>query len=79
MRTAGHAEALGPAGTPGSGVGLPMLLAVLMLAGVTAALVRTWVLRRVRVVLTRAVTIDGLLTQRPLLPWRVHGRLAHRR
>lgn len=49
VRTAGHAEALGPGGTPGGGVGLPMLLAVLMLAGVTAALVRTWVLRRVRV------------------------------
>lgn len=47
VQTAGHAEALGPAGTLGNGVGLPMLLAVLMLAGVTAALVRTWVLRKV--------------------------------
>jgi hypothetical protein len=47
VETAGHAEALGPAGTLGNGVGLPMLLAVLMLAGVTAALVRTWVLRKV--------------------------------
>jgi uncharacterized membrane protein YgcG len=47
VQTAGQAEALG---TPGNaltnGVGLPMLLAVLMLAGVTAALVRTWALRR---------------------------------
>lgn len=51
VQTAGHAEALssGPAGPLGNGVGLPMLLAVLLLAGVTAALVRTWVLRRVRV------------------------------
>jgi hypothetical protein len=50
VRTAGHAEALGAGvGALGNGVGLPMLLAVLMLAGVTAALVRTWVLRRVRV------------------------------
>lgn len=49
VRTAGHAEALGAGiGPLGTGVGLPMLLAVLMLAGVTAALVRTWVLRRVR-------------------------------
>jgi uncharacterized membrane protein YgcG len=47
VQTAGQAEALG---TPGNaltnGVGLPMLLAVLMLAGVTAGLVRTWALRR---------------------------------
>jgi hypothetical protein len=49
VQTAGHAEALGPSGALGNGVGLPMLLAVLMLAGVTAALVRTWVLRKVRV------------------------------
>jgi hypothetical protein len=47
VQTAGHAEAYNPGGTLGNGVGLPMLLAVLMLAGVTAALVRTWVLRRV--------------------------------
>lgn len=49
IRTAGHAEAFNPGGTLGNGVGLPMLLAVLMLAGVTAGLVRTWVLRKVRV------------------------------
>lgn len=49
VQTAGQAEALGPAGGAlAGGVGLPMLLAVLMLAGVTAALVRTWVLRRVQ-------------------------------
>jgi hypothetical protein len=48
VQTAGQAEALRPtAGALAGGVGLPMLLAVLMLAGVTAALVRTWVLRRV--------------------------------
>jgi len=48
VQTAGQAEALGPTGGAlANGVGLPMLLAVLMLAGVTAALVRTWVLRRV--------------------------------
>jgi hypothetical protein len=46
VQTAGHAEALSAGGTLGNGVGLPMLLAVLMLAGVTAALVRTWVLRK---------------------------------
>jgi hypothetical protein len=49
VQTAGHAEALNPGGTLGDGVGLPMLLAVLLLAGVTAALVRTWVLRKVRI------------------------------
>ncbi|GAA2990950.1 hypothetical protein [Actinokineospora diospyrosa] len=44
VQAAGHAEALD---APGSrGVGLPVLLAVLALSGVTAALVRTWVLRR---------------------------------
>ena len=49
VQTAGQAEALGPATNAlTNGVGLPMLLAVLMLAGVTAALVRTWVLRRVQ-------------------------------
>jgi hypothetical protein len=48
VQTAGQAQALGPTTAAlGNGVGLPMLLAVLMLAGVTAALVRTWVLRRV--------------------------------
>ncbi|OZM72730.1 hypothetical protein CFN78_14000 [Amycolatopsis antarctica] len=48
VQNAGRAEAL-----PGSGgnpmtdaVGLPVLIAVLALSGVTAALVRTWVLRR---------------------------------
>lgn len=48
VQTAGQAFAYNPGGGLGDGVGLPMLLAVLMLAGVTAALVRTWVLRRVR-------------------------------
>lgn len=49
VQTAGQAEALNPTGTAlAGGIGLPMLLAVLMLAGVTAALVRTWVLRRVQ-------------------------------
>lgn len=50
VQTAGHAEALGPASGGGvtGAIGVPMLLAVLALAGVTAALVRTWVLRRVR-------------------------------
>jgi hypothetical protein len=43
VQAAGHAEALG---TPtGNKIALPVLLAVLALAGVTAALVRTWVLR----------------------------------
>jgi hypothetical protein len=47
VQTAGQAEALGsPGNALTNGVGLPMLLAVLMLAGVTAALVRTWALRR---------------------------------
>ncbi|HEX5404040.1 MAG TPA: hypothetical protein VFX16_17270 [Pseudonocardiaceae bacterium] len=49
VQTAGHAEALNIGGALGNGVGLPMLLAVLLLAGVTAALVRTWVLRKVRI------------------------------
>jgi hypothetical protein len=49
IQTAGEAEALNPGSTPGSnGIGLPMLLAVLALAGATAGLVRTWVLRKVR-------------------------------
>lgn len=49
IQTAGNAEALGGngLGTGTGGIGLPMLLAVLALSGVTAALVRTWVLRRV--------------------------------
>ncbi|MFI6098394.1 hypothetical protein ACIA8G_22810 [Lentzea sp. NPDC051213] len=42
---AGRATALPRLGGPG-GVGLPVLVAVLMLACVTGALVRTWVLRR---------------------------------
>ncbi|KJK47946.1 lipoprotein [Lentzea aerocolonigenes] len=42
---AGRATALPRLGGPG-GVGVPVLLAVLMLACVTGALVRTWVLRR---------------------------------
>jgi hypothetical protein len=43
VQAAGHAEALG---TPtGNKIALPVLLAVLALSGVTAALVRTWVLR----------------------------------
>lgn len=49
VRTAGSAEAIGGAQAPGSGgVGLALLFAVLALAGVTAALVRTWVLRTLR-------------------------------
>ncbi|MGX7823801.1 hypothetical protein ACTG9Q_01790 [Actinokineospora sp. 24-640] len=44
VQAAGYAEAIGPAG--GNRVALPVLLAVLILSGVTAALVRTWVLRR---------------------------------
>ncbi|GGU20278.1 hypothetical protein [Lentzea flava] len=45
VQAAGRATALPRLGGPG-GVGLPVLLAVLMLACVTGALVRTWVLRR---------------------------------
>jgi hypothetical protein len=44
VQAAGHAESLGPIG--GNKVALPVLLAVFALSGVTAALVRTWVLRR---------------------------------
>lgn len=44
VEAAGHAEAL--AAPSGDKVALPVLLAVLALSGVTAALVRTWVLRR---------------------------------
>lgn len=44
VRVAGNAEALHPTG--GGRVALPVLLAVFALSGVTAALVRTWVLRR---------------------------------
>ncbi|MFD2471384.1 hypothetical protein [Amycolatopsis silviterrae] len=46
IRNAGNAEALASQGG-NSDVQLPMLLAVIVLAGVTAGLVRTWVLRRV--------------------------------
>lgn len=49
VQNAGHAETLGGFGALPGGVGLPMLLAVLALSGVTAALVRTWVLRRIPV------------------------------
>ncbi|HET9142147.1 hypothetical protein [Actinophytocola sp.] len=44
VRVAGNAEALHP--KSGTRVALPVLLAVFALSGVTAALVRTWVLRR---------------------------------
>lgn len=46
VRNAGNADSLAAPADP-NGVQLPMLLAVVALAGVTAALVRTWVLRRV--------------------------------
>ncbi|MGW4482556.1 hypothetical protein ACWEOE_01830 [Amycolatopsis sp. NPDC004368] len=45
VRNAGNAESLATSGGA-SDVQLPMLLAVIVLAGVTAGLVRTWVLRR---------------------------------
>ncbi|SFW54142.1 hypothetical protein [Amycolatopsis australiensis] len=47
VQTAGRAEAL-PSGSNGftDGSNLPMLIAVLALSGVSAGLVRTWVLRR---------------------------------
>jgi hypothetical protein len=44
VQAAGHAESLG--GIPGRGIDISVLLAVLALSGVTAALVRTWVLRK---------------------------------
>ncbi|HEV8559001.1 MAG TPA: hypothetical protein VGR06_21730 [Actinophytocola sp.] len=44
VQVAGNAEALRP--PSGTKIALPVLLAVFALAGVTAALVRTWVLRR---------------------------------
>ncbi|AHI02115.1 hypothetical protein [Kutzneria albida] len=44
VQTAGRAQAL--PSVAGGGVAAPVLIAVLALAGVTAALVRTWVLRR---------------------------------
>jgi hypothetical protein len=43
VQAAGHAEALSP--VSGNKIALPVLLAVFALSGVTAALVRTWVLR----------------------------------
>ncbi|MFI5607679.1 hypothetical protein [Amycolatopsis sp. NPDC051903] len=46
IRNAGDAESVASADSASS-VQLPMLLAVIVLAGVTAGLVRTWVLRRV--------------------------------
>lgn len=45
VRNAGNADALAAPEKPGT-VELPMLLAVVALAGVSAALVRTWVVRR---------------------------------
>ncbi|MEW2507187.1 hypothetical protein AB0878_42700 [Amycolatopsis sp. NPDC047767] len=45
VRNAGNAEALATSGGA-SDIQLPMLLAVIVLAGVTAGLVRTWALRR---------------------------------
>ncbi|GGS19448.1 hypothetical protein [Actinokineospora fastidiosa] len=47
VQAAGHAEAIGAPG--GNRIAFPVLLAVLVLSGVTAALVRTWVLRRTAV------------------------------
>ncbi|SDI58593.1 hypothetical protein SAMN05192558_106406 [Actinokineospora alba] len=44
VQAAGHADALTP--VSGNRIAFPILLAVLALSGVTAALVRTWVLRR---------------------------------
>jgi hypothetical protein len=48
VQNAGEAESLNAPGTPSSSndVGLPVLVAVLTLSGVTATLVRSWVLRR---------------------------------
>jgi hypothetical protein len=43
VQAAGHAEAL--SAPMGNKIALPILLAVFALSGVTAALVRTWVLR----------------------------------
>ncbi|SFW54131.1 hypothetical protein SAMN04489730_1292 [Amycolatopsis australiensis] len=45
VRDAGNAQSLASSGSSND-VQLPMLLAVIVLAGVTAGLVRTWVLRR---------------------------------
>jgi hypothetical protein len=46
IQNAGQADALPGTGEPADGVGLPVLIAVLSLSGVSAGLVRTWVLRR---------------------------------
>ncbi|GAB3287009.1 hypothetical protein [Parasphingorhabdus pacifica] len=46
VRAAGNAEAMPTPAYQGNRVELPVLLAAISLAGVTAALVRTWVLRR---------------------------------
>lgn len=45
-RNAGDAQALPGSGGLGDGIGLPVLVAVLALSGVSAGLVRTWVLRK---------------------------------
>jgi hypothetical protein len=47
VQAAGHAESLG--GVPGRDIDISVLLAVLALSGVTAVLVRTWVLRKAAV------------------------------
>jgi hypothetical protein len=47
VQAAGHAEALG--GVPGRDIDISVLIAVLAMSGVTAALVRTWVLRKAAV------------------------------
>ncbi|WP_113695355.1 hypothetical protein [Amycolatopsis albispora] len=46
VQNAGNADSLAASGQPDNTVQLPMLLAVVALAGVTASLVRTWVLRK---------------------------------
>lgn len=46
VRNAGQAQALPGSGGTNGGATLPLLLAVLALSGVSAALVRTWVLRK---------------------------------
>jgi hypothetical protein len=46
IQNAGQADALPGPDEPADGVGLPVLIAVLSLSGVSAGLVRTWVLRR---------------------------------
>jgi hypothetical protein len=46
VQNAGQAEALPSGNGVTAGVGLPVLIAVLSLSGVSAGLVRTWVLRR---------------------------------